>query len=174
MKLKNKNIAFLIADLYEDLEFWYPYLRLKEEGAYTQIIGKERGKYQGKNCLPAEADIGIGEASPEDYDALVIPGGYAPDHLRRTKEMIDFVGKMHNHGKIIAAICHAGWVLASAGIISDKKVTSFFSIKDDLVNAGADWMDREVVVDENIITSRNPGDLPAFCRAIIEEVSQAD
>jgi len=173
MELKDKKIAVFIADLYEDLEFWYPLLRMKEAGAEVESIGPKAAEYRGKHGLSGKADIGIEETSPEDYDALIIPGGYAPDHMRRTGEMVDFVGEIDSRGGIIAAICHGPWMLASAEIIEGREVTSFFSIRDDLIHAGANWVDREVSRDGNIITSRIPGDLPAFCRAVIDAVASS-
>ena len=171
MKLAGKKIALFVADLYEDLEFGYPFYRMKEEGAEEVVIGPEAAPYRGKHGLPAQADSAIGQVQPQDFDALIIPGGYSPDHMRRVPAMVDFVRQIHGQGKPVAAICHAGWMLASADIIGGKKVTSFFSIKDDLVHAGAHWVDQAVVDDDKIITSRNPGDLPAFCRAIIASLS---
>ena len=168
MKLKGKKIAIYVADIFEDMEFWYPKIRMIEEGAEVVVIGPEKRTYTGKNGVPAEADKSIQDVSPKEFDALIIPGGYAPDQMRRTPAMIDFVRSIHDQGKVVAAICHAGWMLASAGILKGKELTSFFAIKDDLENAGAKWIDKEVVVDGNLITSRHPGDLPAFCRAIIE------
>ncbi len=172
MELKDRNIAIFIADLYEDLEFWYPRIRMEEAGAEVTVIGPRASSYTGKHGLPAKADRGIGKVYPDGYDALIIPGGYSPDHMRRSNKMVSFVRDMHAGGRIVAAICHAPWMLASAGILQGKKLTSFFSIKDDLVNAGAEWVSREVVRDENIITSRNPGDLPAFCRTIVDALKQ--
>ncbi|MBD3161466.1 MAG: DJ-1/PfpI/YhbO family deglycase/protease [Candidatus Eisenbacteria bacterium] len=171
MRLKGKKIAFFVAPLYEDLELHYPLIRMQEEGADPVVIGPERTKYEGKKGIPIEASRAITEVSPDAFDGLVIPGGYAPDHMRRSSEMIEFVRWMHEAGRPIAAICHAGWMLASAGILEGRTVTGFFSIKDDLVHAGAAFVDREVVRDANLITSRNPGDLPAFCRTIIEAVA---
>ncbi len=171
MSLDGKKVAIFIDNIYEDLEFWYPKIRMTEEGAEVTVIGSKAGSFSGKHGIPGKSDIAITEAKADDYDALIIPGGYSPDHMRRTPAMVEFVKKMNEGGKVIAAICHAGWMLASAGIINGKKLTSFFSIKDDLVNAGAEWVDEEVVVDGNLVTSRNPGDLPAFCKTIISQLS---
>lgn len=171
MRLEGKRIAIFVEDFYNDREFWYPYFRMKEEGAQVKAIGPRRATFAAKEGITAQADLAIGEARPEDFDAVIIPGGFAPDLMRRTRAMIDFVAEMHRQGKVVAAICHAGWLLASAGIAKGKTVTSFFAIKDDLVNAGAEWVDREVVRDGNIITSRKPDDLPAFSRTIIDALS---
>lgn len=168
MVLEKKNAAIFIEKLYEDLEFWYPYYRMKEAGANIEIIAPKVDTYIGKVGLPAKADKSINEVSADDYDILIIPGGYSPDHMRRSPEMVSFVKDIYEQGKIVAAICHAPWLLASAGILKGKTVTSFFSIKDDLINAGAKWVDQEVVVDGNLITSRNPSDLPVFCKTIIQ------
>lgn len=170
MRLSDKKIALFVANLYEDLELWYPYLRMKEEGASVTIIGPQMNTFTGKHGIPVKTDKPITLVTEKEFDALIIPGGYSPDHMRRSPEMIEFVKQMNEQGKIIAAICHAGWMLVSAGIIKGKKVTSFYSIKDDVVNAGAHWVDEEVVKDGNIITSRKPGDLPMFCRTIIESM----
>jgi protease I len=167
MSLEGAKVALFVADLFEDLEFWYPRIRLMEEGADVTVIGPEAETYQGKHGLVATADEAISSVSASDFDALVIPGGYSPDHMRRHAAMVFFVKDMHEQGKVVAAICHGGWMLASAEILEGRKVTSFFSIKDDLVHAGATWVDQEVVEDKGIITSRNPGDLPAFCRTLI-------
>ena len=169
--LKEKKIALFVADMYEDLEFWYPYYRMKEEGAEVTVIGPEAVDYRGKHGVPAKADHSILSVKPKGFDALIIPGGYAPDHMRRSPAMVNFVRQMHEQGKPVAAICHAGWMLASADIIRGRKVTSFHSIKDDMIHAGAEWVDQEVVEDARIITSRRPGDLPAFCRTIIASFS---
>ncbi len=168
MQLKNKKIALFVADMYNEFEFWYPYYRMKEEGADVVVIGPDNAVYTSKHGIPAKVDTGINGVKTQDFHALIIPGGYAPDHMRRNKKMINFVKEMYDEGKIIAAICHAGWMLASAGIINGKTVTSFYSIKDDMINAGAHWVDKEVVVDGTIITSRNPDDLPVFCKTIID------
>ena len=166
---QGKRVAVLVADLYQELEFWYPYYRFKEAGAEVVAIGSEAGKvYKSKNGYPAKADRAASEASADQFDAVVIPGGYAPDLMRRDEHMVRFVREMHERGKIVAAICHAGWMLVSAGILQGKRATSFFSIRDDMRNAGAEWVDEPVVRDGNLITSRVPDDLPAFCRTILD------
>jgi protease I len=166
--LTGKRIVLFVADQYEDLEFWYPFYRMKEAGAEVTVIGPRADVYASKHGLPARAELAAGNARAKDYDALIIPGGYAPDHMRRSPEMVGFVRAMHERGAPVAAICHAGWMLASAGIIAGKQVTSFYSMKDDMVNAGAIWHDRAVVQDGTIITSRKVSDLPAFCNAILD------
>jgi protease I len=168
MMLQGKKIEIFLEKMYEDLEFWYPNLRMKEEGAEVVVIAPKVDTYTGKHGLPAKADQAIIAVKDDEFHALIIPGGYSPDHMRRSPEMIEFVKRMNNNGKTIAAICHAPWMLASADIIRGKKLTSFFSIKDDLIHAGAEWIDQEVVCDGNLITSRNPHDLPAFCKTIIK------
>ena len=161
------KIAILIEDQYEDIELWYPYYRLREEGMETVLVGTGKDEYKSKHGYPGKPVLSIKNAKVDDFDGVVIPGGYAPDLLRRHKEVIDFVRNMYNEEKLVAAICHAGWVLASAGILRGKNATGFFSIKDDMVNAGAKYLDKEVVVDGNIITSRKPDDMPFFCKEII-------
>lgn len=162
-----KKIAVLVEDNYQVLEVWYPYLRLKEAGIKTVLVGTGKKEYRSKEGYPAEEELAITKAKIDDFDGVVIPGGYAPDILRRHAAINKFVHDMHAAGKLVAAICHAGWVLASAGILKGKKATSFSAIKDDVINAGAEFIDAEVVVDGNLITSRNPYDLPVFCREII-------
>jgi protease I len=171
MKLKGKRIAIFLEKMYEDIEFWYPKLRMKEEGAEVVVIAPRVDTYTGKHGIPARSDQAIVAVKEEEFNGLIIPGGYSPDHMRRVPEMIEFVRNMYNKDKVVAAICHAGWMLASAGIIKGKKVTSYYSIKDDLINCGAQWIDQEVVRDGKLITSRNPDDLPAFCKAIIESLA---
>jgi deglycase len=172
MELTGKKIFILTETTYNDLEFWYPYYRLKEAGAEVIVVGPVGGMiYKGKAGLPVKTDVGMKDVSADECDGLVIPGGYAPDHMRRHPEMIQLVKNCVTSGKIVAAICHAGWMLASADILSGRTVTSFFAIKDDLIHAGANYVDREVVVDGNIITSRKPDDLPAFMKAIISALS---
>jgi protease I len=169
MELDSKRIAVLAEDLYEDLELWYPVIRMREAGARVTLVGTGTSStYRGKHGLPVTVDTSADKVSAADFDALIVPGGYGPDRLRRHQSVLRLVREVFEQGKPVAAICHAGWVLISAGILKGKRVTSFSSIKDDMVNAGGKWEDREVVVDGNLITSRQPDDLPAFCRAIIE------
>jgi protease I len=165
-------VAVLVEDLYQVLEVWYPYLRLREEGIETILVGTGRKEYRSKEGYLATEELSIKKAKADDFDAVVIPGGYAPDILRRYVEVNNFVRNMHKKGKIVAAICHAGWVLVSAGILKGKKVTGFYAIKDDLINAGANFIDKKVVVDGNLITSRNPYDLPAFCAEIVKKLKR--
>ena len=155
------------------LEVWYPYLRLREEGMVTVLVGTGKKQYKSKEGYAADQEIAIQDAKTDDFDCVVIPGGYAPDFLRRFEEVNAFVRDMHHQGKIVASICHGGWVLVSAGILKGRTATSFSAIKDDIVNAGARFVDQEVVVDGTLITSRNPYDLPAFCAAIIQKLKEA-
>ena len=173
MELQGKRVAVLVEDDYQELELWYPVLRMREAGAEVRIIGPRQGSFKSQLGYPAQADMAIDDARPEGFDAVVVPGGYAPDRMRRHSKMVAFVKDTHDQRKIVAAICHPGWMLASAGIITGRRVTSFFAIKDDMINAGADWVDQEVVVDGNIITSRTPDDLPAFSREIVKALTPA-
>lgn len=168
MRLSGKRVAILAENMYQELELWYPLLRLREEGAEVQVIGTGSAPtYTSKLGYPVTADAAAGDVSAADFDAVIIPGGYAPDLLRRYEPVLRLVRDAFAQGKVVAAICHAGWVLASAGVLRGRRVTSVPAIKDDMVNAGAEWVDQEVVQDGNLITSRMPNDLPAFCRAII-------
>ena len=168
MELQGKKVAIPVESMFNTFEFWYPYFRLKEAGAEVTVVGSgSAGTYKGKPGTEVKADVSIDQVSAADFDGIVIPGGYAPDIMRRYPKMVQLVKDLFEDGKVVAAICHAGWMLASAKILPGKTVTSFFAIKDDLVHAGAEWIDQEVVVDENLITSRTPDDLPAFMRAVI-------
>lgn len=164
----NARVAVLVEDLFEDLELWYPVLRLREAGAEVTLVGPGEGTYRGKRGLTADPHVAVSAVSEADFDGLIVPGGYAPDRLRRNAAVLGLVKRMHEKGAVIGFICHAGWVLASAGVLVGRRCTSFFSIRDDLVNAGAEWLDAPVVVDGNLISSRNPGDLPQFMPAVIE------
>lgn len=164
-----KKVLFLVEDLYEDLELWYPKIRLDEAGYKTVVAGPEAGhEYKGKHGYPCKADISFKSLSTGSYEGVVIPGGYAPDKMRRSKEAVACVKKLFAKGKLIAFICHAGWMPISADILHGKRATSYSAIKDDMVNAGAKWIDKEVVVDGNLISSRSPQDLPYFSKAILK------
>lgn len=166
--MMGKHIAVLAEDLYNEVELWYPYYRLKEAGAKVSLVGSGSASvYKSKVGLSVTVDVGAGEVSAADFDGVVIPGGYAPDRMRRFPAMVQLVRDIFLEGKVVGAICHAGWMLASANVLEGKKVTSYFAIKDDMVNAGATWVDRDVVVDGNLVTSRQPADLPAFMRTIV-------
>jgi len=170
---KKIRVAILIEDFYQDLEVWYPLLRLREEGFEVVTVEPNgRKEYRGKNGYPIVVDKRIDEVRAGDFNAVVIPGGWAPDKLRLSQKVLDFVKALHDAGKVVASICHGGWVLASAGICKGRTLTSYIAIKDDLVNAGAKFVDREVVRDGFLITSRKPDDLPAFCREIIETLKR--
>ena len=175
MELANKKIAILAEDNYEDLELWYPLLRMKEAGAEVSVVGMTGVEtYQSKHGYPVKADIAASAALGEDFDAVLIPGGYAPDRMRRHPPMLDLVRRVFEGGGLVAMICHAGWVPISAGIIDGQKVTSTPAIKDDLINAGAQWIDLAAVQDGNLISSRGPDDLPAFCQSIIAALVRQD
>ncbi len=166
--LEGRHIAVLAEDLYEDLELWYPLLRLREAGAEVMVVGPGPARtHTSKHGYEVGVDKLVGEVEASDFDAVIIPGGYAPDRMRRHPAMVALVRQAVQDNKVVAAICHAGWMLASAEVLRGRNVTGFYAIKDDLIHAGATYQDAEVVVDGKLITSRQPGDLPAFCRAII-------
>jgi protease I len=174
MTLQGKRVAILAETLYQEMELWVPYYRLKEEGAEVKVVGAGGARsYASKHGYPVTVDVQADAVSAVEFDAVVVPGGYAPDMMRRHEAMVRLVREAAQHGKVVAAICHAGWMLASAGVIGGKKVTSFFSIKDDMANAGGQWVDQEVVVDGTLITSRKPDDLPAFCREIVKALAKS-
>ncbi len=174
MSLEGKKAIILVEEMFNVFEFWYPFFRLKEECVEVTVVGSGSAEvYTGKPGTQVKADISADQVSADDFDAIIIPGGYAPDLMRRYPAMVNLVKDFFNAGKPVAAICHAGWMLASAGILSGRKATSFFAIKDDMINAGAEWVDQEVVVDGTLITSRTPDDLPAFMKAVIEKMQRA-
>lgn len=169
MKLRGKKAALLAEDMYNEFELWIPYYRLKEEGVDVVVVGSGTSStYHSKYGIPVSVDKNASEVSADDFDAVVVPGGYAPDKMRLHASMVSLVRDAFHKGKVVAAICHAGWMLASAGILKGKKATSYVAIKDDMINAGALWEDSELVRDGNLITSRKPDDLPAFCRTIVQ------
>ncbi|MHC5278968.1 type 1 glutamine amidotransferase domain-containing protein [Listeria kieliensis] len=168
MTLTGKKIIALVSDDFEDLELWYPVLRLREAGATVDLVGEEKGRvFRGKYGVPATSDFAFQDINKEDYDAIIVPGGWSPDRLRRFDEVLDFIRYFDEQKKPIGQICHAGWVLASAGILKGVNVTSTPGIKDDLTNAGAIWHDKPAVTDGHIISSRRPPDLPEYLKALI-------
>lgn len=175
MDLRGKRIAILVDNIYQEMELWYPLYRFREAGAEVVLVGPKAGQtYTSKLGYPATADRSYDDVKPADFDGVIIPGGYAPDHMRRHEKALALVKELNSQGKLVAAICHAAWVLCSAGgMLRGRRATSFFAIKDDVINAGATWEDAEVIVDGNLVTSRKPDDLPAFCRAAIEVLQDA-
>ena len=172
MPLKNMRVAMLVEQQYQEMEIWYPLYRLREAGAKVVTVGPVAGSvYPSKMGYPCKADISWDEAKAADFDGVIAPGGFAPDFIRRHVNAISFVKDFAKAGKLVAAICHGPWVLCSADVLRGKKATSFFAIKDDVVNAGAIWEDSEVVRDGNLVTSRKPDDLPAFTVACIDVLS---
>ncbi|WP_088102154.1 type 1 glutamine amidotransferase domain-containing protein [Halalkalibacter urbisdiaboli] len=169
MKLKNKKVIQLVDHDFEDLELWYPVMRLREEGATVHMVGeKANQQYKGKYGVPAISEYSFSEIKAEDYDALLVPGGWAPDKLRRFPEVLSIVKHMDEQKKPIGQICHAGWVLISAKILTGRTVTSTPGIRDDMENAGANWLDEAVVVDGHLVSSRRPPDLPPYAKAFVD------
>lgn len=173
--LKGKRVAVLVEKLYEDLELWYPVLRLREAGCEVTIVGPKAGEsYSSKHGYPAKSDKAASDVTADDFDAIIIPGGYSPDHMRRSKAMVDLVTQAARKGKVLAAICHGPWMLCSTKAINGRRLTGFFAIRDDVENAGALWEDAACVRDKNIVTSRTPDDLPAFMLGIFDAMAEAD
>jgi protease I len=171
---ENAKVGILVEDLYEELELWYPHYRLIEAGHQPILIGPEKGTFHGKRGhYPARVDARAGDLAPRDIDALVIPGGYAPDRMRRSETMIALARDVAAANKPVAAICHAAWMLISAGLVEGHELTSFASVRDDVVNAGGKWVDAPVVVDGKLITSRTPDDLPVFTTALLDMLAEA-
>ncbi len=168
------KVAFIVDNMFEDSEFRVPYDQVKQSGHEPVIVGLESNKRlegkKGKETITT--DVAVGDVTSEEFAALVIPGGYSPDLIRGNEEMVRLVRSIYEADKPVAAICHAGWMLAEADIARGKTVTSWPSIKTDLVNAGANWVDQEVVEDDNVITSRKPDDLEAFCKALLSQIEQ--
>ena len=168
-----KKVAIMVDEMYQVLEVWYPYYRLKETGLDVDFVaGEAKKEYHSKEGYPCMSDISAKAANADDYDCMIVPGGFTPDFMRRNEEVVKFANDMVDAGKVIAAICHGGWLLCSTNVYKGKKATCFMAIKDDIKNAGAEHTDAECVVDDNLITSRKPDDLPAFCTAILKALGK--
>ena len=173
MDLSGMRAAVLVEQQYQEMEVWYPIYRLREAGCTVSVVAPEAGQtYPSKLGCPCKSDKAAKDCRADDFDAVVIPGGFAPDFMRRTEAMIRFVSNMAEQGKVVAAICHGPWVLCSTQALKGKKATCFMAIKDDVINAGAKYVDAEVMRDGNLITSRKPDDLPAFLQTIIQAVKE--
>lgn len=171
--LMNHHILMFVDDIYEDLELWYPKLRLEEAGAKVTLAGpKAKTKYAGKHGYPAMSDIAYADAREGDFTGLVIPGGFAPDQMRRDKHVLELIRAFHERRKLVAFICHGGWAPISAKILKGVRATSTPGIRDDMENAGVIWVDEPAVVDGHIITARRPPDLPDFMKAILGFLSE--
>lgn len=172
MKLAGKKIALLLERDYQELEVWYPYYRLKEEGAEVTLVAPRAGQeYPSKLGYPCRSDAAAADVRGADFDAVIVPGGWAPDFMRRDAGMIGFLREAVEAKLVLAAICHGGWMLCNTDALRGKRATSFMAIEADMRNAGANWVDAECVVDGKLITARKPDDLPAFCSAIIAALS---
>lgn len=173
LRLKDHKVISFVHDEFDDLELWYPVIRLREEGAQIDIVGPEaKQTYVGKDGVPVESDYAYDDINPEDYDAVIIPGGWAPDKIRRYDEVKSIVKHMNENNKTIGQICHAGWVTISADILEGKTVTSTPGIKDDITNAGATWVDEPVVTDGQLVSSRRPPDLPEYLPELIKVMEE--
>ena len=173
-ELEGRRAAVLVEQQYQEMEVWYPVYRLREAGCQVTLVGPEAGQtYPSKLGYPAKSDKAARDVSADDFDLIVVPGGFAPDFMRRTEAMIRLVSDMAERGKVVAAICHGPWVLCSTQALKGRRATCFFAIKDDVSNAGASYVDAEVVRDGNLITSRKPDDLPAFMQAVLQAVREA-
>jgi protease I len=174
MELTGKRAAVLVEQQYQEMEVWYPVYRLREAGCRVTLVGPEAGQvYPSKLGYPAKSDKAAKDVSADEFDLLVVPGGFAPDFIRRSEAMVRLASDMAEQGKLVAAICHGPWVLCSTQALKGRKATCFFAIKDDVINAGANYTDAEVVRDGNVITSRKPDDLPAFMQTIFQALKEA-
>ncbi len=171
--MAEKKVALMVDEMYQVTEIWFPYYRLIEAGLEVDFVASEAKKqYHSKEGYPCVSDIAAKDVKAGDYDCMIVPGGFAPDFMRRNADVIKFANDMVNEDKVIAAICHGGWLLCSTKIFKGKKATCYMAIKDDISNAGAEYIDAECVVDGNLITSRKPDDLPAFCTAILKALGK--
>lgn len=174
MDLKNARVAVLVENLYQELELWYPVLRLREEGVNVTVVGPSTGEvFASKIGYPATADVAVEDVSAEDFDAVIVPGGFSPEYLRRNRPFVDLVRETNAAGTTLAAICHAGWLLASADVVDGRRVTSVAPIKDDVIHAGGKWIDESVVEDGNLVTAQLPNDLPDFMAAVLRKLAAA-
>ncbi len=170
--LTGKRIAIMLDKEYQELEVWYPYYRMKEAGAEATLVAPRAGVgYPSKLGYPAVSDAAVADVRAADFHAVVVPGGWCPDYMRRDEGMVKFIRDAAAAGIVLAAICHGGWMLCCTDALTGRRATSFMAIRFDMINAGAKWVDEQCVVDGNIITARKPADLPAFCKAIIEALS---
>ena len=172
MRLRDKRVAMLVENNYQEMEVWVPIFRLQEAGASITVVGPKAGEYRSKLGYPVTADTAASDAATMQFDAVIVPGGYAPDLMRTNEHMVGLVRSHARSGAVVAAICHGSWMLASANVIRGKKVTGAAQIRDDLINAGATFIDQDAVRDGNLITSRKPADIPAFCAAIVSALSE--
>jgi protease I len=165
--MSHGRIAILVENDYQDMEVWVPLYRLREEGYGTVTVGPRAGAYHSKHGYPIQAEASASEVRASDFAGVVIPGGWAPDRLRQDAGVLRLVKELDTQGRLVACICHGGWVLASAGVAKGRTLTCYTAIRDDMMHAGANVVDREVVRDRNLVTSRKPDDLPAFCREML-------
>ncbi|MCR5176873.1 MAG: type 1 glutamine amidotransferase [Anaerovibrio sp.] len=165
-----KKVLQLVSNDFEDLELWCPVMRLREEGVQVDLVAEVPGLYHGKYGVPCEVEMSFNDVNADDYAGILVPGGWAPDKLRRFSKVLQLVSDMDKAEKLIGQICHAGWVLASAGILQGRRVTSTPGIKDDLANAGAIWVDEPCVIDRNIVSARRPPDIPVYMKALAEKL----
>ena len=173
MASKPKRVAIYADILYQEMELWYPLYRLKEAGAQVVVVAAEAGKtYASKLGYPVTSELSYAQAKAADFDGVIVPGGFAPDYMRRHVAASAFVAEVNASNKLVAAICHGPWMLCSADVLRGKRATSFFAIRTDVVNAGAIWEDAETVVDRNLVTARKPEDLPAFMAACLDVLSR--
>lgn len=171
--LTGRHVLIFVGDDYEDLELWYPKLRLEEAGAAVTLAGQKAGQqYTGKNGYPCESDVAIADVRSASFDGVILVGGWMPDKLRRDAKVLELIREFAAAGKMIASICHGPWMAISAGVCRGVKMTSTPGIKDDLINAGAQWIDAAVVVDRHFISSRRPPDLPAFGASLVQHLGQ--
>jgi protease I len=172
MALGEKRVLIFAENDYEDLELWYPKLRLEEAGVRVTVAGPREKRYASKHGYPVETDGNVADFNAADFEGVVVPGGWCPDRLRRYDEVLQFTRQITEAGKLVGAICHGGWVLVSAQVLSGRRCTSVGAIRDDMKNAGAEWVDEPCVVDRNLVTAQVPKDLPAFCREMLAVLEQ--